>query len=93
MHGVLIYKVKHINNQKQGVRAVFGEALPLDSRRTTVSVGQYDVRGNDNGIKFHLDPAMLEQLRNAPGFVPVIINVQPMTDLRKFLGIVSLRSQ
>ena len=39
------------------------------------------------GIKFHLDPAMLEQLRRAPGFVPVIINIQPMTDLRVFLGL------
>jgi hypothetical protein len=36
-------------------------------------------------IKFHLDPAQLEQLQNAPGFVPVIINIQPMTDLKSFL--------
>jgi len=44
--------------------------------------------GNDNGgIKFHLDPAMLKQLKNAPGFVPVIINIQPMNDLRGFLGL------
>ncbi len=44
--------------------------------------------GNDkNGIKFHLDPALLEQLQNAPGFVPVIINIQPMTNLRVFLGL------
>ncbi len=58
-------------------------------------------RGNDSGgfgddkqgIKFYLDSATLEQLQNAPGFVPVIISVQPMTDLRKFLGIASLRSQ
>ena len=42
---------------------------------------------NEGGeIKFHLDPAMLQQLQNAPGFVPVIISVQPMTSLRKFLG-------
>ena len=39
------------------------------------------------GIKFHLDPAMLEQLRNAPGFVPVIINIQPLKNLREFLGL------
>jgi hypothetical protein len=38
-------------------------------------------------IKSHLDPAMLKQLQNAPGFVPVIFNIQPMNDLRKFLGI------
>jgi len=46
------------------------------------------LRGNDReGIKFNLDHAMLEQLQNAPGFVPVIINIQPMTDLRVFLGL------
>ena len=39
------------------------------------------------------DPAMLEQLRNAPGFVPVIINIQPMTDLRMFLGLADNQSK
>jgi len=38
------------------------------------------------GIKFHMDSAMLKQLQNAPGFVPVIINIKPITDLRQFLG-------
>ena len=44
---------------------------------------------NNSGgsIKFHLDPGMLQQLQNASGFVPVIINIQPMTDLRGFLGL------
>ena len=46
--------------------------------------------GDDSGgIKFHLDPAMLAQLQNASGFVPVIINVQPLNDLKSFLGIVN----
>jgi hypothetical protein len=39
------------------------------------------------GIKFHLDPAMLQQLQNATGFVPVIINVQPLKSLSEFLEI------
>ena len=39
------------------------------------------------GIKFHLDYAMLKQLQNASGFVPVIISIQPMVNLRKFLGV------
>jgi hypothetical protein len=39
------------------------------------------------GIKFHLDPAVLQQLQNAPGFVPVIINIQPMNNLYEFLGL------
>ena len=39
------------------------------------------------GIKFHLDPTLLKQLQNAPGFVPVIINIQPMRNLEVFLGL------
>jgi hypothetical protein len=46
-----------------------------------------NLQTNGNGIRFHLDPAMLQKLQNAPGFVPVIINIQPMADLRTFLGI------
>ena len=38
-------------------------------------------------ITFHLNPAMLEQLKNAPGFEPKIIDMQPLTDLKAFLGI------
>jgi len=30
---------------------------------------------------------MLRQLQKAPGFVPVIINIQPLNNLRQFLGI------
>jgi len=38
------------------------------------------------GIKFHMNPAMLAKLQNAQGFVPVIINIQPINNLRQFLG-------
>jgi len=48
------------------------------------------VQNNGQGIKFHIDPAMLQQLKNAPGFVPVIINIQPMTNIRFFLGLNSV---
>jgi len=49
---------------------------------------------NSNGeIKFHLNPAMLQQLQNAPGFVPVIISVQPLNDLKSFLGVDVLDSR
>jgi len=44
---------------------------------------------NGTGIKFHLDPAQLAQLQNAPGFVPVIISVTPLASLRGFLGAVN----
>jgi hypothetical protein len=38
------------------------------------------------GIKFHLDPAMIKQYQDLSGFVPVIVNIQRMTDLRDFLA-------
>ena len=51
-------------------------------------------RGNDNSIKFHIDPAMLQELQNAPGFAPVITDIQllppgnaGMKELRLFLGL------
>jgi hypothetical protein len=46
-----------------------------------------EIQNAGEGIEFHLDPAMLRQLQNAPGFVPVIISIQPLNNLREFLGI------
>jgi len=52
---------------------------------------QTRVVGNDKallgGIKFHLTPAMLARLQNALGFVPVIVNIKPLNDLKQFLGV------
>ncbi len=45
------------------------------------------VQNNGQSIQFHIDPAQFEQLQNAPGFVPVIINIQPMTNIHTFLGL------
>jgi glycosyltransferase involved in cell wall biosynthesis len=39
------------------------------------------------GMKFAIDPAMLKELENAPGFVPVIITIEPMNNVREFLGL------
>jgi hypothetical protein len=57
--------------------------LPLNVKNDP-SLAQDD---NGGGIQFKIDPAMLQELQNASGFVPVIINIQPMTDLKLFLGI------
>ena len=71
------------------------ETKVMDSELLRVSGMRTRFRGNDKvgdgndkvGIKFHLDSAMLAQLQNAPGFVPVIISIRPMLDLKMFLGI------
>jgi len=48
-----------------------------------------EIQNSGGGIQFHLDSAQLAQLQNVPGFVPVIINIQPMINLKKFLGVPS----
>jgi hypothetical protein len=46
------------------------------------------VKNDGSGqIQFHLNPTQLAQLQNAPSFVPVIISIQPMADLKGFLGL------
>ena len=83
-------------NVIQGVRIKLQQALKDFALLAQGDKGGIDLtpsnmnlqtQNNGGGIKFHLDPAMLQQLQNAPGFVPVIINIQPMTDLREFLGL------
>ncbi|MDE2027896.1 MAG: hypothetical protein KGJ11_05075, partial [Candidatus Omnitrophica bacterium] len=75
-----------VGNMLQGI-------LDADKAQTTggidLTAGQMNLHMNNSGqaIKFHLDPAQLARLGNAPGFMPVIIHVQPMVDLRKFLGV------
>lgn len=47
-----------------------------------------DLSGNENaGIQFHIDPVQLHQLQQVPGFIPVIVNIQPISELRPFLGL------
>lgn len=48
-----------------------------------------EIRHSGMGIKFHMNPAQLAQLQNAAGFTPVIIDIQPIMDLKSFLGIVN----
>ena len=44
------------------------------------------VQNQEGEIKFKLDPAMLRDFQNAPGFVPVIIKIQPLNDIGVFFG-------
>ena len=47
-----------------------------------------ETRGsNGEGIRFNLDSAMIQQLQQVAGFTPVIIDIQPLSNPSKFLGI------
>ena len=43
--------------------------------------------GSGEGITFNIDPAMLQKLQDAKGFVPVIMDIQPLNNLPEFLGV------
>jgi len=43
------------------------------------------------GIRFHFDPAMLQRLQKAPGFIPVVVSIHS-TNLRIFLGLAGNQS-
>jgi uridine kinase len=49
------------------------------------------IQNQGQAVKFYIDPSKLAELQNTPGFVPIIINVQPVTDLRLWLGITSAK--
>ena len=47
------------------------------------------IQNSGHGIIFNIDPLKLKRLQDCPGFVPVIVHIQPMNDLRAFLGLKS----
>ncbi len=83
-----------VGNVDKAISSVQGEAAHIDHARLTKTGGidltskeLVETKNDGREIKFKMDPAMLKQLQDAPGFAPVIINIQPMTDLRQFLGL------
>ena len=48
-----------------------------------------NVQDNGHEIRLNVDPAMLQRFENAPGFVPVILDIQSLPDLKMFLGVPS----
>ena len=76
------------NINKKEVNSLGGIDLTSANINLQTKVIDSRLRGNDSeGIKFHIDFAMLQQLQNAPGFMPVIISVEPLKSLSEFLGL------
>lgn len=53
----------------------------------TSASNDLQIQNSIKGIKFHIDPEQLEKLQKVSGFVPIIINIQPLTDFRLFFGL------
>jgi len=92
-----LVRVQAANNARDIIKAYFeqfGEdaAMSVNHQNTggidlTPADMSLQTRNSNGTIKFYMDSAMLKQLQNAPGFVPVIINIQPLKSLRDFLGL------
>ena len=83
-------------NGEFSLRDVFEKAglLRQDKAMNVENVGgidltpanmNFEMQNNGGEINFHLDLAMLKKLQNAPGFMPVINTISPLTDLTMFL--------
>ncbi len=81
-------------------RDISGHALRRhgehNDKRTDAATGGIDLTplrmdlqtaGSGDEFTFNIDPVMLQKFQDAPGFSPVIINIQPVTDLKMFLGV------
>ena len=51
----------------------------------TVGRTPLEIRNPGKSIKFRINPAMLAKLQAAPGFVPIIIDYEPLISLKEFL--------
>ena len=65
--------------------SAMGSPGGIDLTRDKMNI---QTRGDGNSIQFNSDPAMIQQLQNASGLTPVIINIHPMTtSVPMFLGL------
>ena len=70
------------------------QSVPVDERTGGIDLKSVNkdvqVNGEGGGIKIHLDPDMFARLQNVSGFVPVMISIRPMNNLREFLDMPSV---
>ena len=71
--------------------AMGSRAIPKGGIDFTANKTPLEVQNAGEGVKFYLNPAMLQQLQNAPGLTIGSITIQPIKDLVLFLGINSPR--
>jgi len=71
---------------KDSVKSAEDQAMRGPEGGIDLTTVKRSLQTKDEGIKFHFDPGTLQQLQRAAGFVPVIIDIEPLADLRMFLG-------
>jgi len=76
-------------NNKEITSAEWNKAMVIQRNTGGIDLtpANFDLQTQSagGGISFHIDPAMLQELRDSPGFVPLVISVQPLKSLIEFL--------
>lgn len=50
-----------------------------------------ETQNRGESIRFHIDPVMLKELQNSKGFSPTIVAIQPLNNLKLFLGLSDIK--
>lgn len=86
--------LKHYATRKTDAAMITTQAEAISSSEQNnmggidlTSVDTFAIHNDGSDIKFNIDNDMLSQLQNITGFVPNIVQIQPMADLRLFLGV------
>ena len=70
------------------------KAMGLEKGGIDLTPNRMDLQTTGSGeITFDLDSAMLQQVQNAPGMTPVVINILPLDSLQQFLGVKVVSAQ
>ena len=77
-----------IQSQEAGSAAMISHQMADREGGIDFRPGMMDLQeqNNVNMIKFHVDQAMLQQLKDATGLVPLITNIRMMDDIKTFLN-------
>ena len=81
-------KIKSLDNaQRAGESDVEQNTFTKGGINFNTAQMNLKLQNAGESIRFNVDPTMLKQLQSAPGFMPMIINIQPMNDIKSFLGL------
>jgi len=95
VRGIIKDALQNRPDYEQVVKGL-SSAAKVDYAMTSRNTGGIDLSSADaslqlqnagQGIKFQFNPALLKELQNVPGFIPEIINIQPIRSLKIYLGL------
>ncbi len=80
-----------LGNEKQAKLKIIAKDTAISTTKGGIDFNadkmNLETRSSGGEIKFQINPEQLREFQNAPGFTPIIINIQPLINLPLFLGL------